>query len=175
MSTYTPRIGSLVEAGEKLVAAGNEGNGGSSDQKMADVQQDLDGLLTKLVSLTIHIVFLTYIHMCYAEKKNALFGGAAAALWYTLRNASTVTSTSNDLAGRIEESPIHLEQENEQMVVTPVGAPSTKVPEKKKKENFLYLTMTENCLPNHLASSRAIADATACDCEVMVLSYKPNL
>ena len=97
---------------------------------------------------------------------------ATAALWYTLRNASTVTSTSNDLAGRIEESPIHLEQVNEQMVVTPVGAPSTKVPEKKKKDNFLYMTMTENCLPNHLASSRAFANATACDCEVMVLSFK---
>ena len=97
---------------------------------------------------------------------------AAVALWYTLRNASTVTSTSNDLAGRIEQSPIHLEQVKEQMVVTPVGAASTKVLEKKKKENFFYLTMTENCLPNHLASSRAFANATACDCEVMVLSFK---
>ena len=97
---------------------------------------------------------------------------AAAALWYTLRNASTVTSTINDLAGKIEESPMNLEQVKEQMVVTPVGAASTKVLEKKKKDNFLYMTMTEKCLPNHLTSSRAFANATACDCEVMVLSYK---
>ena len=41
-----------------------------------------------------------------------------------------------------------------------------------KERTFLYLVNTEQCLPDHLKSSKTIGSATACDCEVLVLSYK---
>ena len=40
------------------------------------------------------------------------------------------------------------------------------------ERKFVYMMNAEQCLPDHLASSEAIGNATACDCEVMVLSYK---
>ena len=45
-------------------------------------------------------------------------------------------------------------------------------PKQRAERKFVYLMNTEQCLPDHLASSEAIGNATACDCEVMVLSYK---
>ena len=37
---------------------------------------------------------------------------------------------------------------------------------------FLYLLQTESCLPGGLSSVVAFGNATACDCDVLVLSYK---
>lgn len=37
---------------------------------------------------------------------------------------------------------------------------------------FIYLTQTEQCLPQHLASSTRIGDNKTCNCDVIVLSYK---
>ena len=37
---------------------------------------------------------------------------------------------------------------------------------------FIYLTQTEKCLPQHLASSTSIGDSKTCNCDVIVLSYK---
>ena len=37
---------------------------------------------------------------------------------------------------------------------------------------FIYLTQTEQCLPQHLASSTRIGDSKTCNCDVIVLSYK---
>ena len=37
---------------------------------------------------------------------------------------------------------------------------------------FLYLLQTESCLPDGLRSIEALGNATACHCDVLVLSYK---
>ena len=37
---------------------------------------------------------------------------------------------------------------------------------------FIYLTQTEKCLPEYLASSTRIGDSKTCNCDVIVLSYK---
>ena len=37
---------------------------------------------------------------------------------------------------------------------------------------FLYLLQTESCLPDGLKSAGAFGNATACHCDVLVLSYK---
>ena len=37
---------------------------------------------------------------------------------------------------------------------------------------FIYLTQTEKCLPQHLASSIRIGDSKTCNCDVIVLSFK---
>ena len=38
--------------------------------------------------------------------------------------------------------------------------------------HILYLTQTEKCLPKYLKSPEVIGDTTACQCDVLVLSYK---
>ena len=50
--------------------------------------------------------------------------------------------------------------------------PKPSRPKQRAERKFVYMMSTEQCLPDHLASSEAIGNATACDCEVMVLSYK---
>ena len=37
---------------------------------------------------------------------------------------------------------------------------------------FLYLTQTENCIPTYLKSLKVIGDSEACQCDVIVPSYK---
>ena len=37
---------------------------------------------------------------------------------------------------------------------------------------FIYLTQTEQCLPQHLVSSTRIGESKTCNCDVIVLSYK---
>ena len=37
---------------------------------------------------------------------------------------------------------------------------------------FLYLVQTESCLPDHLDSVETIGNTSACQCDVLVLSYK---
>ncbi len=37
---------------------------------------------------------------------------------------------------------------------------------------FLYLTQTENCIPTYLRSPTVIGDSEACQCDVIILSYK---
>jgi len=37
---------------------------------------------------------------------------------------------------------------------------------------FIYLVQTEQCLPQHLASSTMIGDSETCNCDAVVLSYK---
>ena len=37
---------------------------------------------------------------------------------------------------------------------------------------FLYLLQTEDCLPEHLKDPEAIGNDTACQCDVLVLSYR---
>ncbi len=37
---------------------------------------------------------------------------------------------------------------------------------------FLYLTQTENCIPKYLKSPKVIGDSEACQCDVIILSYK---
>ncbi len=41
-----------------------------------------------------------------------------------------------------------------------------------RPSRFIYLVQTESCIPDHLKSPRAIGDASACQCDVLVLSYK---
>lgn len=41
-----------------------------------------------------------------------------------------------------------------------------------RPSRFLYLSQTENCLPNNLLSVDVIGNSTACQCDVLVLSYK---
>lgn len=41
-----------------------------------------------------------------------------------------------------------------------------------RPSRFLYLSQTENCLPNKLLSADVIGNTTACQCDVLVLSYK---
>ena len=43
---------------------------------------------------------------------------------------------------------------------------------KPQPSRFLYLLQTESCLPDHLGSVKAIGNASACQCDVLVLSYK---
>ena len=43
-----------------------------------------------------------------------------------------------------------------------------------RPSRFLYLIQTENCLPNNLLSAAVIGNTTACQCDVLVLSYKRN-
>ncbi len=37
---------------------------------------------------------------------------------------------------------------------------------------FIYLTQTENCIPTYLKSPEVIGDSEACQCDVIILSYK---
>ena len=37
---------------------------------------------------------------------------------------------------------------------------------------FLYLTQTENCIPTYLKSPKVIGNSEACQCDVIILSYK---
>ncbi len=37
---------------------------------------------------------------------------------------------------------------------------------------FVYLTQTENCIPTYLRSPIMIGDSEACQCDVIILSYK---
>ncbi|XP_064406998.1 uncharacterized protein LOC135351819 [Halichondria panicea] len=37
---------------------------------------------------------------------------------------------------------------------------------------FIYLTQTENCIPTYLKSPEVIGDSKACQCDVIILSYK---
>ena len=46
------------------------------------------------------------------------------------------------------------------------------IPEQNSPSRFLYLTQTEKCLPEYLLkSSDVIGDSTACQCDVLVLSF----
>ena len=40
------------------------------------------------------------------------------------------------------------------------------------RKPFVYLTETERCLPQYLASSSQIGDPQKCNCDVIVLSYR---
>ena len=42
------------------------------------------------------------------------------------------------------------------------------------KKPFIYLTETEQCLPENLASSAQIGDQETCNCDVIVLSFLEN-
>ena len=44
--------------------------------------------------------------------------------------------------------------------------------ESTTRKPFVYLTETEQCLPPYLASSSHIGDPQACNCDVIVLSYR---
>ena len=44
--------------------------------------------------------------------------------------------------------------------------------ETSRPSRFLYLLQTESCLPDHLNSVETIGNASACQCDVLVLSYK---
>ena len=52
--------------------------------------------------------------------------------------------------------------------VTMKADEATSIPSKP----FIYLTQTEQCLPQHLASSTGFGDGKTCNCDVIVLSYK---
>ena len=41
-----------------------------------------------------------------------------------------------------------------------------------RPSRFMYLLQTESCLPDHLGLVKAIGNANACQCDVLVLSYK---
>ena len=77
---------------------------------------------------------------------------------------------------RVEDEP--MDQRGEALAVQqPVTSetrprPKPSRPKQRAERKFVYMMNTEQCLPDHLASSEAIGNAIACDCEVMVLSYK---
>ena len=77
---------------------------------------------------------------------------------------------------RVEDEP--MDQRGEALAVQqPVTTetrprPKPSRPKQRAERKFVYMMNTEQCLPDHLASSEAIGNATACDCEVIVLSYK---
>ena len=48
-------------------------------------------------------------------------------------------------------------------------APPTEAP---RPSRFLYLLQTESCLPDYLGSVAVFGNASACNCDVLVLSYK---
>ncbi len=43
---------------------------------------------------------------------------------------------------------------------------------KSTSKPFIYLTQTEQCLPEMLTSSRGIGDNKTCNCDVIILSYR---
>ena len=45
-------------------------------------------------------------------------------------------------------------------------------PSEELPTRFLYLLETESCLPNHLNTAEAIGNDTACQCDVLALSFK---
>ena len=54
----------------------------------------------------------------------------------------------------------------------PSNRSTNQVPEENFTLQILYLTQTENCLPEYLLSPEVIGNTTACQCDVLVLSYK---
>ena len=44
--------------------------------------------------------------------------------------------------------------------------------ETSRPSRFLYLLQTESCLPDHLDSVETIGNASACQCDILVLSFK---
>ncbi len=49
---------------------------------------------------------------------------------------------------------------------------STAVTTKIAPTRFIYLTQTEKCIPTYLKSPNVIGDSEACQCDVIILSYK---
>ncbi len=51
----------------------------------------------------------------------------------------------------------------------------TRIPIKQFNDSqaqFVYLTQTKNCIPTYLKSPEVIGDSEACQCDVIILSYK---
>ena len=67
-----------------------------------------------------------------------------------------------------KSTPITGQAESNATVMTPTPEKSTPITSKP----FIYLTQTEQCLPQYLASSTRIGDSKTCNCDVIVLSYK---
>ncbi|KAL9979858.1 hypothetical protein ACROYT_G017581 [Oculina patagonica] len=62
---------------------------------------------------------------------------------------------------------------NESTQFSQAKANSTVRPTKQSApKQFIYLTQTEQCLPQILNSSKAIGDEKTCNCDVIVLSYR---
>ena len=53
-----------------------------------------------------------------------------------------------------------------------VKAIQTKLSTVVAPTRFIYLTQTENCIPTYLKSPKVIGDSEACQCDVIILSYK---
>ena len=59
-------------------------------------------------------------------------------------------------------------------LVQQVQAIPSRASQDTSRSRFLYLVQTESCLPNRLKSSDTIGNASACQCDVLVLSYKQS-
>ena len=92
----------------------------------------------------------TFIHSSNNHKKNRCF-------FFFLFFAKTATSRVPDF---------HEAASNATVTTTPEK--TTLITSKP----FIYLTQTEQCLPQHLASLTRIGDSKTCNCDVIVLSYK---
>jgi hypothetical protein len=84
-------------------------------------------------------------------------------VWYTGggNNASSATS--------IEFGPRPRPDTDKQQFLSSVFNFEEEPP---RPSRFLYLSQTEVCLPNNLLSNDVIGNTTACQCDVLVLSYK---
>ena len=65
-----------------------------------------------------------------------------------------------------EQANVHIEHSNSSETRLPA------IDIEVTPTRFLYLTQTEHCIPAYLRSPKVIGDSEACQCDVIILSYK---
>ena len=91
-------------------------------------------------------------------------------VYYKLkREAGTQRTLNESVLGTVQHV---IEPDQEIQRKTSTSKELEEITTHKRERSFVYMMNTEQCLPDHLKSSKALGSATACDCEVMVLSYK---
>ncbi|XP_064389269.1 uncharacterized protein LOC135337284 [Halichondria panicea] len=91
-------------------------------------------------------------------------------LWYLPKLHFTVAKAYKPLTepGIMNEQANVIEHSNLKDITTEKTRLTTAV----TPTRFIYLTQTENCIPADLKSPEVIGDSEACQCDVIILSYK---
>ena len=155
-------------------------------------------LLTTAVFVTITIVILIRSSHYWTSDLNSLHGlGTGINKHLRISHLATVTSLSvvdkekpvskeKSIPKLAQDEPVsQLAKETPKLLKeppvselmkethTPESDKETPIPENVSFERkFIYLFQTEMCIPDYLASAHVLGDGKACNCDLLILSYK---
>ncbi|XP_064400405.1 uncharacterized protein LOC135346641 [Halichondria panicea] len=115
----------------------------------------------KLVVLFVLLVITVYIwYFQYLHSKADMNEQATTEQVNAIEKKLTSVVPTNDI------------EHSKKVPTEQVKAIQTKLSTVVAPTRFIYLTQTENCIPTYLKSPKVIGDSEACQCDVIILSYK---